>query len=170
MSIRRTGSMRGELRELKKQVQAPVAKTIGVRDWFVGESAETIARKVEVWTLLQWYHERYVLPNLGLRGFFRRLYVRLFGKRLKSPGGKTINVELLALISPWQEYRVKAALRAALAELDRCPIGFLEEGNNEPIACELPRGHDGNHVAGSFSWADEQPGQTPAPPGTVVEA
>ncbi len=129
----------------------PAPKQLSVRDWFTEGSAELVARRVEVWTLLEWYHHRYVLPNLGIRGVLRRLYLWLRGHKVDGHP-----IELIAFTSPWQEYRVKAAIRAAMAELERCPIAFLPQGEEEPARCELPTGHEGYHRSGRFEWTDDE--------------
>jgi hypothetical protein len=113
VSIRRNGSMRGEIRELAKSVNAPAQPQLRVRDWYEGEAGDLIARRREVWLLLRWYHHRYVLPNLGVRGFIRRVWVRFFGKKLHGH-----NVELAALESPWKDYELRAMIRAALEQIE----------------------------------------------------
>lgn len=146
------GAAKRALEEIKKSGMNRPIRHVGVRDWFTEPDAELVTRRVEVWTLLKWYHERYVLPNLGLRGFFRRLWVRLTGKKLDGHP-----IELISLTNPWEEIIVKNAIRAAMEELKRCPMAFLVEGEEEPLRCELERDHEGNHRAGSFEWSDEDP-------------
>lgn len=125
-------------------------KQLNVRDYFTEPRAEEVVRKIEAWTLLQWYHHRYVLPNLGLRGFFRRLWARIYSHKVDGH-----RIELIALTSPWDEIRVKRAIHAALEELERCPMAFIESGSDESRRCELDRDHEGNHKAGSFEWSDD---------------
>lgn len=80
---------------------------VNIRDWFVMPEANSVARRHEVWTLLGWYHQKVVKPQLGFTGGLRRLWWQLTGQSYK-------------LVSPWEEiHRVvelKRTRRARLAE------------------------------------------------------
>lgn len=94
------------LEKQRESAKEPV--TMRPRDWFVRPGAELVVRRADAWALLGWYHMTVVKPNQGLRGFLRRLWLRLTGRRL-------------LLLSPWEqiiarktEIKLEREARAAL--------------------------------------------------------
>lgn len=80
------------------------ARKLNLRNWYVqDEGCEQVARRVEVWSLLGWYHEQVVQPQLGFRGLLRRLWRILTGQRWK-------------LMGPWETMRAQRAVLAMAAE------------------------------------------------------
>lgn len=82
-----------------------------IRQWFTKPDCELVARREDVWGILQWYHHTVIQPNVGLRGFLRRLWLRLTGQRweLLSPWEKLYHVRM-------QKEAEEALARAAAAE------------------------------------------------------
>lgn len=63
---------------------------MNIREWFVLPDADSVARRHEVWSLLEWYHRTCIVPSRGVRGVIRRLWLRLRGRRWE-------------LLSPWEQ-------------------------------------------------------------------
>lgn len=75
-----------------------------IRDWRKPPECEQVARREDVWYLLAWYHHEVVRPELGLRGFLRRLWRRIKGEKIK-------------LLSPWEQLSIRDEWEARRAEL-----------------------------------------------------
>lgn len=96
--------MKASTDSVRKAGEQQQQKTLRVTDWFTEPQCENVVRRREVWGLLGWYHENIVRPQLGLRGFFRRLWWRLSGQRRR-------------LLSPWQEIAFVNEERARMQRL-----------------------------------------------------
>lgn len=93
-----------------------------VAHWFSGQSASQLARRHEVWTLLGWYHQRVVEPQLGVAGALRRLWWRLSGQTWR--------------LSPWRDVSERIArAKAARAVLE----GHRRVVEKEKVAAEAGR-------------------------------
>lgn len=62
-------------------------RAIPLEDWAFGPESELATRRHQVFALLGWYHKNYVLPNRGLKGMLRRVWLRIRGqeRRILSP-------------------------------------------------------------------------------------
>jgi hypothetical protein len=77
------------------------ARAIPVRYWYTAPRARDLATRTEIWGLLRWYHDTWVVPHRGLRGFLRRIWARITGNRA-------------FLMSPWEQLDLREALVAQL--------------------------------------------------------
>lgn len=98
-----------------------MADGLPLREWFVMPDANTVARRHEVWTLLGWYHQKVVKPQLGFTGAFRRLWWILTGQsdRLLSPWEQVHRRVEYAKAT--KEQRQREAMRAELAAAAAAP-------------------------------------------------
>lgn len=103
---------------------ADTPKTIG--EWRSVPDSREFARRGHVWEILAWYHHEVIRPELGLRAWFRRLWHRLRGNRVK-------------LMSPWEQlaFRAQQEGRLAAAEVfrehgERLDGRILEDSIEEP--------------------------------------
>lgn len=104
------------VRERQLQILAerrlPPIETIG--EWRRPPDAREFARRYQVWELLEWYEHEVARPERGLKGFLRRLWYRLRGKRIK-------------LMSPWEQLRIRDELEARKrAEHELAAKGVLD--------------------------------------------
>lgn len=101
------------------ELMAQNQESLPLSAWFtMSKGADQVARRRQVWGLLGFYHHRVALPNHGLAGFLRRLYYRIFGTRIRL-GGRTYNMDLIRLRSPWEHIGLKVEHREELLELTR---------------------------------------------------
>lgn len=89
-------------RELLEQHHLPPIETIG--EWRRPPDARELARRYQVWELLEWYHHEVLLPTLGIRAWFRRLWNHIRGRKIKN-------------LSPWAQLRIRAEAEAHMRAL-----------------------------------------------------
>lgn len=124
----------------RKQVgESPIGKSprrelgeLTPRDWFVlDRGADQVARRMEVWSLLGWYHHNHVRPYLGFVGMLRWLW-----RRLTQPE---------KLLSPWELLEKKLqAIEAGLA-LQR-QMGIVEGDQAIQVAEESGAAPEGGRI------------------------
>lgn len=89
--------------QLIEEQQMPPVKTIA--EWRRPPDCREYARRYQVWELLAWYHHEVVRPELGVRGFMRRLWNRIRGKGVKN-------------MSPWEQLEVRQRFEAHAKAMD----------------------------------------------------
>lgn len=79
------------------------ARRIQLEDWIRGPDSELVPRRHQVWGLIGWYHRTQVLPWRGVRGWLRRWWLILTGRRLQT-------------LSPWEVLELRAIAGAMARE------------------------------------------------------
>jgi hypothetical protein len=92
----------------QRKREADVNPSLKVGDWFKVPDCDQVARRHQVWGLLDWYHHNVVVPNQGIPGVFRRLYWRIRGRF--DPAYR------MKLYSPWEQLQIRMAVQLELAQ------------------------------------------------------
>jgi hypothetical protein len=79
------------------------ARQVPLGDWIHDAPSELVTRRHQVFGLLGWYHRTQVLPWRGVRGWLRRYWLILTGRRMQT-------------LSPWEVLELRAAAGAMARE------------------------------------------------------
>lgn len=94
------------------------SRSIPLKDWVKGSDAEMAARRHQVFGLLGWYHRTQVLPWRGVRGWLRRYWYILTGRRLQT-------------LSIWEQMELRA-LAGQLAQEAAERVAAAEQAPEHP--------------------------------------